>query len=41
VPNILFAKPADYRKATVTIEHGPDGRSAVLLPVVSSSDSGG
>ncbi|MGH8155557.1 MAG: CocE/NonD family hydrolase [Rhodanobacteraceae bacterium] len=33
VPNILFAKPADYRKATITIEHGPDGRSAVLLPV--------
>ncbi|MGC1549006.1 MAG: CocE/NonD family hydrolase [Rhodanobacter sp.] len=24
VPNILFAKPADYQKATVTIEHGPD-----------------
>jgi putative CocE/NonD family hydrolase len=36
VPNILFAKPADYRKATVTIEHGADGRSAVLLPVVAS-----
>jgi putative CocE/NonD family hydrolase len=34
VPNILFAKPADYRKATVTIEHGAAGRSAVLLPVV-------
>jgi hypothetical protein len=40
VPNILFAKPADYRKATVTIEHGPDGRSAVLLPVVSGAASG-
>src|SRR6185437_12640710 len=24
VPNILFAKPSDYRKATVTIEHGVD-----------------
>ncbi len=34
VPNILFAKPSDYRKATVTIEHGASGRSAVLLPVV-------
>jgi len=34
VPNILFAKPADYQKATVTIEHGAKGRSAVLLPVV-------
>jgi putative CocE/NonD family hydrolase len=41
VPNILFAKPSDYRKATVTIEHGPDGRSAVLLPVVSGAPSGG
>ena len=37
VPNILFAKPSDYRKATVTIEHGADGRSAVLLPVVAHS----
>ncbi|EIL87072.1 CocE/NonD family hydrolase [Rhodanobacter sp. 115] len=37
VPNILFAKPADYKKATVTIEHGPDGHSAVLLPVVAHS----
>jgi hypothetical protein len=36
VPNILFAKPSDYRKATVTIEHGEGGRSAVLLPVVSN-----
>jgi predicted acyl esterase len=37
VQNILFAKPADYQKATVTIEHGTDGRSAVLLPVVAHS----
>ncbi len=41
VPNILFAEPADYRKTTVTIEHGPDGRSAVLLPLVAGADSGG
>ncbi|WEN14248.1 CocE/NonD family hydrolase [Rhodanobacter sp. AS-Z3] len=41
VPNILFAKPADYRKATVTIEHGPSGRSAVLLPVVAGARHGG
>lgn len=34
VPNILFAKPADYHKATVTVMHGPDAPSAVLLPVV-------
>ena len=34
VPNIFLAKPADYKKATVTIEHGGTGASAVLLPVV-------
>jgi hypothetical protein len=37
VENIFFAKPADYRKATVTVEHGPDGASAVLLPIVAAS----
>ncbi|MGN6739017.1 CocE/NonD family hydrolase [Dyella sp.] len=37
VPNILFAKPADYRKATITIEHGADGKSAVLLPVAGNA----
>jgi putative CocE/NonD family hydrolase len=36
VPNILFAKPSDFHKATVTIMHGPDAPSAVLLPVVGS-----
>uniref|UniRef100_UPI0035C9CE4E CocE/NonD family hydrolase n=1 Tax=uncultured Sphingomonas sp. TaxID=158754 RepID=UPI0035C9CE4E len=34
VPNIFLAKPGDYKKATVTIEHGSVGASAVLLPVV-------
>jgi putative CocE/NonD family hydrolase len=34
VPNIFFAHPQDYKKATVSIEHGPSGASAVLLPVV-------
>jgi putative CocE/NonD family hydrolase len=34
VPNILFAKPADYQKATMTVELGP---SAVLLPVMPAS----
>ncbi|MEO5865905.1 MAG: CocE/NonD family hydrolase [Sphingomonas sp.] len=34
VPNIFLAKKSDYRKATVTIEHGAAGASAVLLPVV-------
>ncbi|WP_306286484.1 CocE/NonD family hydrolase [Sphingomonas sp. Ant20] len=37
VPNIFFAKPGDYRSATVTIEHGTHGASAVLLPIVPSS----
>jgi predicted acyl esterase len=30
VPNIFFAKPSDYQKATMTVELGS---SAVLLPV--------
>jgi putative CocE/NonD family hydrolase len=34
VPNIFFAQPQDYQKATVSIEHGSSGASAVLLPVV-------
>lgn len=34
VDNILFAKPDDYQKATITVEHGKDAQSAVLLPVV-------
>lgn len=33
VPNILFAKPSGYRKATITIERGSDAPSAVLLPL--------
>ncbi|MGN6376530.1 MAG: CocE/NonD family hydrolase [Sphingomonas sp.] len=37
VPNIFFAKPADYQKATVTIEHGAGHASSVLLPVVPAS----
>jgi uncharacterized protein len=34
VDNIFFAKPADFQKATVSIERG---KSAVLLPVVPAS----
>jgi predicted acyl esterase len=34
VPNIFFAKPEDFRAATITVEHGPQGASAVLLPIV-------
>ncbi len=36
VPNIFLAKPGDYKKATVSIEHGPAGASAVLLPIVAA-----
>ena len=34
VPNIFDAKPADYRAATVTVLHGGNVASAVLLPTV-------
>ena len=34
VPNIFLARKSDYQKATVTIERGDAGASAVLLPVV-------
>ena len=37
VPNIFFAKPEDYRKATMTVERGGAAASAVLLPVVPAS----
>ncbi|MDE1918956.1 MAG: CocE/NonD family hydrolase [Sphingomonadales bacterium] len=37
VPNIFFAKPEDYKKATVSVEYGAGGASAVLLPVVAAS----
>ncbi len=41
VPNIFFAKPADYRPATMTVERGAGGRSAVLLPVVHATPAPG
>jgi putative CocE/NonD family hydrolase len=34
VPNIFFARPGDYRKATQSIFHGGSTASAVYLPVV-------
>jgi len=34
VPNIFFAKPSDYVKATQTVFRSPEHASAVLLPVV-------
>ena len=40
VPNIFFAKPKDFRVATMTVEHGPQGASAVLLPIVAASIQG-
>jgi putative CocE/NonD family hydrolase len=36
VPNILLAKPADYRKATQRIYHAPGNASYIALPVVSN-----
>jgi putative CocE/NonD family hydrolase len=37
VPNIFFAKPTDFQKATISVQHGAAGASAVLLPVVPAS----
>jgi putative CocE/NonD family hydrolase len=34
VPNIFFAKPSDYRKATQRVWHAPGTASAIDLPVV-------
>jgi uncharacterized protein len=36
VPNIFWAKPADYRKAEQRVYHTPDRASFIELPVVSS-----
>jgi putative CocE/NonD family hydrolase len=37
VPNIFFAKPAEYQSAKMTVQRGAGGQSAVLLPVVPHS----
>jgi predicted acyl esterase len=34
VPNIFFAKPEDYRRATIKVFHTPSDASSVELPVV-------
>ena len=34
VPNIFYAKPGDYRKATQSIFHGGSTASAIYLPIV-------
>ncbi|MGH8370056.1 MAG: CocE/NonD family hydrolase, partial [Gammaproteobacteria bacterium] len=39
VPNIFFAKPADYIKATQRIYHSPQDESYIELPVVSGDAS--
>jgi len=36
VPNIFWAKPTDYRKATQRIYHAPDQSSFIELPLVST-----
>ena len=38
VPNIFFARPGDYIKATDRVFHTPDAASYVQLPVVASAD---
>jgi putative CocE/NonD family hydrolase len=37
VPNIFFAKSADYKSAQMTVQRGAGGASAVMLPVVPKS----
>jgi putative CocE/NonD family hydrolase len=39
VPNILDAKPADFRQATQRIYHGPGKQSLIELPFVATSSS--
>ena len=34
VQNIMYAKPADYKKATQSVWYGGANASAVVLPVV-------
>ena len=34
VPNIFFAKPADYRAATIRVSRSEKAASAVWLPIV-------
>ena len=36
VPNIFWAKPDDYRKATQRIYHAPDRASFIELPLVTT-----
>jgi predicted acyl esterase len=36
VPSIMWAKPADYQKATQRVYHAPGNASFIELPVVSA-----
>ena len=36
VPNIFWAKPGDYQKATQRVYHAPGAASAIELPVVTA-----
>ena len=36
VPNIFWAKPADYRKATQRVYHAPGQASFIELPLVTT-----
>jgi predicted acyl esterase len=36
VPNIMKAKPRDYRPATITVYSGPGHESSLLVPVMNS-----
>jgi hypothetical protein len=38
VPNIMIAKPADYRQATITIYSGAGHDSALQVPVISDCE---
>jgi putative CocE/NonD family hydrolase len=38
VPNIFFARPADYRKATQQVWHAPGKASAIELPVIDDAN---
>jgi putative CocE/NonD family hydrolase len=37
VPNLFFAKPEDFHAQTMTVEHGKNAASSVLLPIVAAS----
>jgi len=38
VPNIFFAKPTDYQKATMRIYHAPENASFIELPIVTEQN---